>query len=158
VIWWVWRVTLSTRPDLFFAKSDRNSLALADGCGLKQGRDPLESPLHTHVGVYDGIDFMMVRTGVHDQNLRAFVGLLDHIGQVMAIILGQRSAKDYEVESIATEGFLNGLAVWGCGYLMSGLFHFASLNGKSGFIQLAVKNLDRMSVTGLMWSCGQWAS
>jgi hypothetical protein len=104
---------------------------LADGRGLKQSCDPLEDPVHAHVGVHDGIDFVMVSAGVHDQDLRAFVGLLDHVWQVMAIVLGQGSTEDNEVKSIAAESFLNGLAVLGCGYLMSGLLHFGSLGGEN---------------------------
>jgi hypothetical protein len=108
--------------------------ALADGRRLKQSCDPLEDPVHAHVGVHDGIDFMMVSTGVHDQDLRAFVGLLDHVWQVMAIVLGQGGAEDDEVKSIAAESFLNGLAVLGFRYLMSGLRHFGSLGGENLFI------------------------
>jgi hypothetical protein len=49
----------------------------------------------------------------------------------MAIVLGQGSTEDNEVKSIAAESFLNGLAVLGCGYLMSGLLHFGSLGGEN---------------------------
>jgi len=94
----------------------------------------------------------MVSAGVHDQDLRASVGLLDHVGQVMAIILGQASAQDDEVKGIAEQGLLDVLAVLGRGYLMSGLFHFGSLSGNSGLIRLTVKDLDRILATGLMWS------
>ena len=33
------------------------------------GRRSLEDPVHADVGIHDGIDFVMVRAGVHDQNL-----------------------------------------------------------------------------------------
>jgi len=71
---------------------------------------------------------------VHDQNLRSFVGFLDHVRQVMAIVLGQGSAEDDEVKGITAESFLNGLAGLGGGYMMPGLFHLGSLGGESLFI------------------------
>jgi hypothetical protein len=98
--------------------------------------------MHADVGIHDGVDFMMVGTGVHDQNLGSLVGLLDHVGQVMAIVLGQGGAEDDEVEGIAAQGFLNALTVEGSGHVMASFGHFSGLGGESGFVALAVENLD----------------
>ncbi len=103
--------------------------------------------MHAHAGIYGGVDFVMVSAGVHNQYFRSLVGLLDHVGQMMAIVLGQGRAQDNEVEGIAAQGFLNGLTILSSGYVMSGLLHFVGLGGESGCIRLAVKNLDRILVT-----------
>jgi hypothetical protein len=121
---------------------------------LKQGCDFLEDPVHAHAGIYGGVDFVMVSAGVHNQYFCSLVGLLDHVRQVMAIVLGQGGTEDDEVKGIAAEGFLNGLTILGSGYVMSGLFHFGGLGGESGFVGLAVKNLDGTLVSGH----GQWPS
>ena len=55
---------------------------------MKQGRDLLKDSVHAHGRVNGGVDFVVVRAGVHDQNLSPLVRLLDYVGQVMAIVLG----------------------------------------------------------------------
>jgi len=145
-------VTLSTQPDLlFWAES---WLALADSRGLQHGRDLFEDPLHAQVGVNDCVDFVMVSAGVHDQDFRPCVGFLHHIGQVMAIVLGQSSAENDQVERSLLESFLNALAILSCCHVMPGLFHCSRLGGESLFIRLAVKDLDRIFVNGLSSSRG----
>ena len=57
--------------------------------------------MHAHAGVDRGVDCVMVRAGVHDQDLRSRVSLLDHVGQVMAIVPGQGGAEDDQVKGIA---------------------------------------------------------
>jgi hypothetical protein len=142
VVWRVWRgETLSTQPDLFLWQEV--GWRLADGRGLKQGCDALEDSVHADVGIHGSVDFVMVRASVHDQNLGSFVGLLDHIGQVMAIVLGQGGTEDDQIKGIAAQGFLDALAVEGGGHVMAGFGHFGRLGGECGFVALAIKNLDR---------------
>ena len=146
------------KPRLYDAAQIMVDWRLADGRGLKQGGNPLEDPVHAQVGVHGGVDFVMVGAGVHDQNLRSCVGLLDHVGQVMAIVLGQGGAEDDQVKGIAAQGFLNAMTVQGSGHVMSGFFHFGGLGGKSVFVRLAIENLDRSLVSGLVSGRGQGAS
>jgi hypothetical protein len=61
---------------------------LACGRGLDQGGNFFEDSVHADIRVNGGIDFVMVRAGVHNQNLGPRVGFLDHVRQVMAIVLG----------------------------------------------------------------------
>jgi len=61
--------------------------ASANG-GLKQRSDFVEDAVHAEVGIDDGIDFVVVGAGVHDENLGFGVCLSDHVGQVMAVVLG----------------------------------------------------------------------
>ena len=93
-------------------------------------------------GIHGGIDFVMMRAGVHDENLGSLVGLLHHVGQVMAIVLGQGGAEDDKIEGVAAQGLLNALAVEGGGHVMTGFGHFGGLGGECGFVGLSVKNLD----------------
>jgi hypothetical protein len=83
--------------------------------------------VHADIGIDGGIDFVMVRAGMHDQNLRSRVSFLDHVRQVMAIVLGQRCAENDEVESALAQGFLNAPAVEGGGHVMSGFGHLGGL-------------------------------
>ncbi len=100
----------------------------------------------------------MVSAGVHDQNFCAFMRFLHHVGQVIAIVLGQSSAENDQVEGILPESFLNALAILSCRHVMPGLFHRSGLGGESLFIRLPIKDLDRIFVNGLSSSRGQWPS
>jgi hypothetical protein len=125
-------VTLSTQPGLFFWAQE--GWPLADRRGLQQGCDLFEDSLHAHAGIYSGVNFVMVSAGVHDQDFRSLVGFLHHVGQVMAIVLGQGGAEDDQVKGVVTESFLNGLAALGGGDVMPSLFHFGGLRRESLFI------------------------
>src|SRR6267143_264966 len=96
----------------------------------------------------------MVGAGVHDQDLRSLVSLLDHVGQVMAILLGQGGAKDDEIKGVAAQGFLNTMAVEGSGDVMPGFRDFGGLGGECVFVALAVENLDGRLMRGRGPSCG----
>ena len=106
----VWRgATFYGSAKPFYAESEWRS---ANCCRLHQGRNLFEDPVHAEVGVDGSVDFVMVGTGVHHQDLGSLVRLLDHIGQVMAILFGYGDAKDDEVEGIALEGILNAHDRW----------------------------------------------
>jgi hypothetical protein len=62
---------------------------LVNGGGLKQGSDLFEDSVHAHGGIDGGIYFVVVRTGMHDQDLSACMGFFDHVGEVMAIVFGK---------------------------------------------------------------------
>ena len=133
------------RPDLLVSIL---ILWLADSLGLKQAGNAFQDQVHAEVGVDGAIHRVMVSTGVHDQNLRSFMGLLNHVGEVMAIVLGQGGAEDDEVKGIAVQSFLNPLAVEGGGHMMSGFGHFGGLGGQCVFVGLAIENLDGCFVSG----------
>jgi len=115
---------------------------LANGIGLEQAGNLFEDAIHADVGVDDSIDFVMVCAGVHYQNLSSFVRLLDHVGQVMAVFLGDGGAQYDEVKGIAAKSFLNGLAVRSGSHVMTDLDHFGGLSREYVFVGLTVKNLD----------------
>jgi hypothetical protein len=68
----------------------------------------------------------------------------------MAIVLGQSGAEDHEVKGVAAQGFLNALAIEGSGHVMPSFLHFGGLGGECVFVALAIKNLDRRLVRGLV--------
>jgi hypothetical protein len=125
---------------------------------LNQSRNLFQNTVHAHAGIYSRVHFVMVRAGMHDQNLRSRVRFLDHVRQVMAIVLGQCSAQYDEVKSASAEGSLYGLAALGGGHLMPSLFHFGRVSGECRVVRLPVKNPDRILVSSLLSGCGQWAS
>jgi hypothetical protein len=84
----------------------------------------------------------MVGAGVHHQDLGSSVRFLDHVGQVMAIVLGQAGAEDDEIEGIAAQSFLNRMAVEYRGDVMASSAHFGGVGGESGFVGLTIENLD----------------
>jgi hypothetical protein len=92
----VWRdTTLSISPDLFLAGNCLRQHCLRHNLPselprvgrLKQGRNLLQDQKHAHAGIDGGVDLVMVRSGVHHQDLRSLVSLLHHVGQVMTVIL-----------------------------------------------------------------------
>jgi hypothetical protein len=109
---------------------------------LEQGGDLFQDSVHAHGGVDGGIYFVMVSARVHHQDLGSGVRFFDHVGEMMAIVLGQGSAQDYQVESIAAQGLLDGLAALGRGDVMPGFLHGRTLGGECGFVGLAVENFD----------------
>jgi hypothetical protein len=114
--------------------------------------------MHAQVGVYGGVHGVMVRAGVHDQDLRSLMSLLDHVGQVMTILLGQGSAEDDEVKGVAAQSLLNAVAVEGGGDVMSGFSDFGGLGRECVFVALAVENFDPRLGSGLVSGRGQRAS
>jgi hypothetical protein len=63
----------------------RDTLA---GSRLKHGRNLFQQENHTDFRIDGGVDFVMIRSGMHHQNLGSLVSFFHHIGQVMAVILG----------------------------------------------------------------------
>lgn len=128
MIWSAWKsgrsggAILSARPDLFCFR-------LANARELKHGGDLFENALHAHAGIDGSVNLVMVRSGMHHQNFRSFVRLLDHVGQVMAIVLRQRSSQDYEIEGIAAQSILNAVTADSGGHMMANFFHFGGLAG-----------------------------
>ena len=122
---------------------------------MDQSRNLLEDSVHADIGIDGGIDFVVVGAGMHNQNLRSSVGLLDHVRQVMAIVLRQRSAKDDQVESTLPQGFLNALPIEGGSHVMSGFGHLGGLARERLFVGLAVKNIDGCGMSRFLSSCGQ---
>ncbi len=98
---------------------------------------------------------MMVRAGMHDQNLRSCVSLLDHVRQVMAIVLGQGGPENDEVESSLPQGFLNTLTIEGGSHVMSGFGHLGGLARERLFVGLAVKNFDGCGMSRFLSGSGQ---
>ena len=132
--------------------------SLADGNGLEQAGNLFEDPVHADVGIDDGVNFVMVRAGMHHQDFGSLVRLLDHVRQVMAVFLGHSGAQDDEVEGIAGKRFLDGLAAERGSDVMADFGHFGGLSGKCVLIGLAVENLDIGLARGFLTSCGQGPS
>jgi len=122
---------------------------------LDQSRDFLEDSVHADIGIDGGIDFMMVRAGMHHQHLRSRMSFLDHVRQVMAIVLRKSGAKDDQIESALPQGLLNALAIEGGSHVMSGFGHLGGLARERLFIGLAVKNFDGCAMSRLLSGCGQ---
>lgn len=53
---------------------------------LKQSGNLLQDQKHAHAGVDCGVDFVMMRARVHDQDLRSLMRFLHHVGQMMAVL------------------------------------------------------------------------
>src|SRR6202165_3872280 len=136
------RLSPPSRPFLFLFSCGRAGCRLANGRGLKHGCNALEYAVHTQVGVDGGIHGVMGRAGVHDQDFRSFVSLLDHVGQVMPVLLRQGGAEDDEVKGVAAKGFLNTVAVKGSRDMMPSFGDFGGLRGESMLVAFAVENLD----------------
>jgi hypothetical protein len=144
----VWRVHLSHPAGPFFARQRR----LDERAGAKERGDFLEDAWHAQGGINGGVDFVMMRARVHDQNLGCGVRLPDHVRQVMAIVLGERGAEDDEIKSFAAQGFEDALPVKGGGHLMTNFGHLGGLSPQSSFVGLAVENPDSLMLGGLV--CG----
>jgi hypothetical protein len=133
----------------------------ASGCRLKHPGDFLKYPVHADSGIDASVNFVMVRTSVHYKDLSALMRLLDHVGQMMAILLGYGRAKDNEVKGIAFKSILHGAPANGSRHMMADLGHFGCLRGESLLFGLSIKNLDRRTLCGygrgFLTSCGQWA-
>jgi hypothetical protein len=71
------------------------------------------------------------------------VSFLHHVWKVVAIVLGQGSAEDHEVEGVAAQSFLNCPAARGGSYVMTGFGHFGGLRVERMVVGLGVENLDR---------------
>jgi len=134
--------TLSASPARPFFVRRKLDEPLAGQLGLQQGCDAFQYPLHAQVGIHYGVDFVVMRASVHDQNFRSFVSLLHHVGQVMAIVLGQGRPEDDEVKSVAAQSVLNRVAVEDSGHVMAGLLHFGGLGGECRFVAFGIQNLD----------------
>lgn len=136
--------------DAIFARADRRGrLSLRDFrarlmglFGLMEGGDFFQDAIHAQTGVDRGVDFVMVRAGVHDENFCSGVGFLDHVGEMMAIIFGEGGTEDDEFEGIAAQSFGDALAVKSGRDVMAGLGHLGGLGGECVFVRLAVENLD----------------
>lgn len=92
----VWRdAALSIAPDLFSSATNlerifcgENRLGdLMHGRRLKERRNLLQYEKHAHSGIDGSIHLVMMRSGVHHQDFGSLVSLLDHVGQVMTVIL-----------------------------------------------------------------------
>jgi len=152
------RVVFSSRNVLHeLVLYECTNFVLADRNRLQHSGYLLENAIHADGGIDDGIDLVMVRPSMHDENLGSFVRLLDHIGQMMAIFLGHGDAEDDQVKCIAAESFLNGFAVSRGGHVMADFGHFGGLSGERLLVGFAVKNLDG-GFRGFLCSGGQGPS
>ena len=106
-----------------------------------QGGDLLQYTVHAHGGIDGGIYFVVMRAGVHDQNLGPGLEPSYHVRQVMAIVLGQvaprmtRSKVSRRRASITACGGC-------CGQVMTSFGHLGGLGRKRMFVGLAIENLD----------------
>jgi hypothetical protein len=109
---------------------------------LEQGRNLFQQKNHTDPRIDDGVDLVVVRSGVHDENLGAGVRLLDHVRDVMTVVLGKRGAEDNEVERATAQLFEHTFAIGGSGHLMASLLEVGGMGGESLLVGLTIKNLD----------------
>ena len=125
--------------------------------GLNQSGNLLDDPVHAHGRIHGRIHFVMMRAGVQDQNPGSSVRLLHHVGQVMAIVLGQGRAENDEIKRITAQGLEHALAIEGRRNVMTSLGHFGGLRGEGVLIGLSIKNFDG-GLGGFLTGRGQSAS
>jgi len=99
----------------------------------------------------------MVRSSMHHQDFCPLMRLLHHVGQVMAIVLGQGRAENDEIKRITAQGLEHALAIEGRRNVMTSLGHFGGLRGEGVLIGLSIKNFDG-GLGGFLTGRGQSAS
>jgi len=106
------------------------------------------SDLRQHVGnASSSIDIrihcrMPLPIGMHNQNPRSGLRLLDHIRQVMPIVLGQSGTKNYQVKRALAHRLVDRLAAHRRLYLMTRLLDRECLRDKHFRVTLTIKNLE----------------
>ena len=115
---------------------DQGLLFKQSGNLFQEGGD---APARFQGCVYRG---MSLSVGVHYQHAGPLVRLLDHVGQVVTVILGQGWAQDYQVKRIPFQGFLDLLAALRLGHVVSRAFNGKRLHSKDFRITFSVKNLQ----------------
>jgi len=121
---------------------------------LKQSSNLFQKKNHTNSRIDNSVDLMMVRSGVHHENLGAGVRLLDHVRNVMAVILGKRGSEDDEVEGTIAQLFEHTFAIGGSRHLMASLLEVGGMSGESLLVGLTIKNLDRWLGSWLRYGFG----
>lgn len=75
-------------------------------------------------GFQSGVDSgMTFAVGVRNQEARLWLGLLDHVCQVMPVVLGQCGAEDHEVELFLPQRVLHLLAALRLGDIVARFFN-----------------------------------
>lgn len=85
---------------------------------------------------------MTLAVGVGDQDARPCLGLLDHVGQVMAIIFGERGAKDNQIKDLPPQQILHLVATLRWSDLVSRFFDRNRLCSKDFRITFRIQNLQ----------------
>jgi hypothetical protein len=85
---------------------------------------------------------MPLPIGMHNQNPRSGLRLLDHIRQVMPIVLGQSRTKNYEVKRAPAHRLIDRLAAHRRLYLVTRLLDGHCLRDKHFRVPLTIKNLE----------------
>ena len=80
--------------------------------------------------------------GVHHEDARPLMEFLDHIGQVVPVVLAQRQTKHYQVERVSPQRLFHTLASHRGIHMMPRVLNRNRLRGDDIFIAFAIKNLE----------------
>ncbi len=85
---------------------------------------------------------MPLPIGVHDEHARPLMEFLDHIGQVVPVVLAQRQTKHYQVERVSPQRLFHTLASHRGIHMMPRVLNGNRLRGDDILIAFAIKNLE----------------
>ncbi len=85
---------------------------------------------------------MPLPIGVHHQHACPLMEFLDHVGQVVAVILAQRGTKHYQIERVPPQRLFHAFASDSGVHMMAGILNGNCVGGDDILIAFAIKDLQ----------------